>query len=350
MTKEATAMPQASRPYARSWLNQLIDGIERLPGPPWLFFVVLALVSIPISNSQDWLSGKPLGALSVTQTYYAFLLAGMLWLIHYLDRVARDVLAIFRPALAISDEDADDLRYRLTTIPARGAAILAVVAVLWTLEAFIFQPETEGIVGLSPLALSLRFPLETATTAIILVMLYHTVRQMRLVGRIHALAPAIDLYQPAPLYAFSNLTARTGIGLLLLLTPSFFFIPAGATGLDYAVFVGWFTILIGIAGAAFVLPLQGIHGRIAEEKRRLEAGVGQRLTITSQALHRSIDVGDYSQADGLNKTLASLIAERDLVHKLSTWPWRPGTVGTMASALALPIVLWLVTRFLGNYV
>jgi hypothetical protein len=295
------------------------------------------------------MAGRPI-ALDATQTYYAILFTGILWLIHYLDHVARDALETFRPAMDVTEEEISDLRYRLTVVPARGAAILLVAAGLWTIEAYLFQAEAEGIVGLSPLALAVRGPFEALTTAIILVTLYHTLRQLRLVGRIHAQARRIDLYQPAPLYAFSKLTARTGMGIFLLLVPSFVFIPGSVTFLDYLVMAGWFTGLLAISSAAFVLPLQGMHGRIAAEKQRLEAEVGRRLTSATATLHRAVDEGDLSTADALNKTLSSLIAERDLVHKLPTWPWQPGTVGAFVTAILLPIGLWLATRLLERVV
>ena len=63
-------------------------------------------------------------------------------------------------------------------------------------------------------------------------------------------------------------------------------------------------------------------------------------------LHGSVDRDDLSGSDGQNKALASLIAERDLVNRLSTWPWQAGTAGAVASAILLPIVLFLLTRFL----
>lgn len=339
----------APRPYPPSWLNVLISWIERLPGPPWVAFLAIGAITIVIANAQAPLAGRPMG-LDLTQTYYAILFTGILWLIHYLDHVAREALDTFRPAMGISDADAADLRYRLTVVPARGAAILFVAAILWTIEAYVFQAEAEGIVGLPPLALMVRAPFETLTTAIILVTLYHTLRQLRLVGQIHAMAKRIDLYQPAPLYAFSTLTARTGMGIFLLLIPSFVFVPGTASTLDYLVMAGWFTGLLAISSAAFVLPLQGMHGRIAAEKQHLEAEVGRRLTATTATLHHAVDQGDLSSADGLNKTLASLIAERELVHKLPTWPWQPGTVGAFVTAILLPIGLWLATRLLERVV
>jgi hypothetical protein len=61
-------------------------------------------------------------------------------------------------------------------------------------------------------------------------------------------------------------------------------------------------------------------------------------------------VTDLARADGLNKAITTLIAERDLVGRLPTWPWQRETLGTVDSALAMPVLLWLITRFLGQFV
>lgn len=51
-----------------------------------------------------------------------------------------------------------------------------------------------------------------------------------------------------------------------------------------------------------------------------------------------------------NKLLGSLIAEREMLARLPTWPWQAGTVGAFVTALLLPIVLFLVTRALERLV
>lgn len=49
----------------------------------------------------------------------------------------------------------------------------------------MFDPVSSGIVGLSPASLALRGAWESVVSALFLVLLYHTIRQLRLIGRIH---------------------------------------------------------------------------------------------------------------------------------------------------------------------
>ncbi len=333
------------RPYAPSWLDAILAINDRSPIPPRLSFLAIAAMTIAAVYGLAPLSGQP-GGISVALTYYGLLLPAMLWLFEYLNQVARAALDTFRPLLGASDADVAALRYQLTVVPAGGAWLLLVVTVPLTVAAYILFPDAEGVVGLSAAGLALRLPYEIVTTAIGFVALYRTMRQLRLVHRIHAMTREVDLYQPAPLYAFSSFTAQAGMGLFLLLVPLALLVPSGSGPAAYAVAAVWFASLAVISVATFVLPLQGMHAQIAARKGQLEAAVGHRLTATIEAIHRAVDQGDLTVADGLNKQLASLVAERELVEKLPTWPWRPGTIGAFVTAILLPVGLWLVTRLL----
>jgi hypothetical protein len=55
-----------------------------------------------------------------------------------------------------------------------------------------------------------------------------------------------------------------------------------------------------------------------------------------------------TRADGLNKTLASLQLQREILAKLPTWPWSTGTVRGLATAILLPMTLFLVELFISR--
>jgi hypothetical protein len=42
--------------------------------------------------------------------------------------------------------------------------------------------------------------------------------------------------------------------------------------------------------------------------------------------------------------VTSALAERDLLMKLSTWPWTTATIRGFGSALLLPVVIFVITR------
>ena len=105
-------------------------------------------------------------------------------------------------------------------------------------------------------------------------------------------------------------------------------------------------LIVAMGAAAFVVPLRGMQARISQEKDRLLQAANERLEKTIARLHESVDTGDLTPADQLQKTLASLVQEREILGRLRTWPWDPSTLRAFASAIALPIGLWLVTRLL----
>ncbi|MEO8468207.1 MAG: hypothetical protein ABI573_00915 [Chloroflexota bacterium] len=339
-------MPIDTAPYGASWVNALIDRVERLPGPAWAAYVVVIVPTLLYLEVGDWISGGRIGELKPDRVVWALALVGSTWLIHHLDSVARGAFDDFGPMLGLAAEERGRLEYELTVIPRTPALVILGLAAVRTAEAFAFQPESEGLTGLTPGALALRFPFETLLTALVLILIYHTVRQLRLVGRIHAQSKRINLFRPAPLYAFSRLTSETAIGLALLVIPFGSGLTSASTALDFVTLSSISGLIIGVAVLAFFLPLLGMHGRMSTEKHRLQDEVGQRVEVLVERLHGSVDRDDLTGADGQNKALGSLIAERELVNRLSTWPWQAGTAGAVASAVLLPIVLFLLTRFL----
>jgi hypothetical protein len=109
-------------------------------------------------------------------------------------------------------------------------------------------------------------------------------------------------------------------------------------------------VIAAIAIAFFVLPLRGMHGRLAAEKGRLLGDANARLLLVVDRIHRMVDADDLTRADQLQKTEQALLAERDLYLHISTWPWSTGTFRGLLSAVMLPIfigvVLRLATRFI----
>ena len=343
-------LSSSARRYAPSWFNVLIERIDRLPGPEWAFYGALLVLSAVTMNAQAWLSGlTQLGALSPALTYYGIFPVAMLWLIHYFHRVAGDAFETFRLALVGSDAEAERWCFELTVSPARPAVAFSVLFLVGSVLGYIADPTTFAVSGLSPTTAAVWFPLQSATGVLLVMLLYQALHQLRAVSRVHLQASHVDLFEPAPLYSFSVLTSRTGIALILIVSSWALFFPERFVGAG-APIVLFAAGMLAVAVAAFVLPLQGMHERIVAEKRRLQGEVGRRLTTAVAALHGSVDGGDLSQADALNKTLSSLIAERELLAKLPTWPWQAGTVGGFVGAILLPIGLWLVTRLLEKVV
>lgn len=355
------------RPYQPSWVDRLHAWVSRLPVAPWAFYFGLWLLFVLLESITKWLDGFDFG---LRWIYFLYCFYGFYFLaaVHYLDAWARTAFDTFRPTLEVGEAESALLFYQLTTMPARTVWLLSGAALAGTIVLIrpLIVPLWEGIgfVHHSRAAMLVDLGIFALNALIVILFIYHTLRQMRWTRRIHQMAAGVDPFQPGPLYALSGLTARTAAILLLVagifLLVGFIIVQQG--GLDgiapsdpNALRMTWLFTLVStvvwslLGAAAFFLPLQGLHQRLGREKERLQAEANSRLQAQIQELHRRLDAHVLEDADAINKQLASLALERDILAKLPTWPWQPGLFNLILSAVLLPTLLWFLLGWLGRW-
>lgn len=324
----STAVGRTSLPYAPSWVDHLTDGVRRLPGPSWAFYLGLGLVLFALEMALkfadktyvEFWDFNPLHGVFVLNVLY------YLALLHYLDEVAGRALASFRPALDGDEALHQSLHYQLTTLPARPTFFAGLLGGLYGVFLFFVTPEElkdQAALLTSPAAAVLEVTTNILGWCVMGVFFYHTVRQLRLVSRIYAQHARISIFEQGSLYAFSWLTARTALGLILNI---------------YA----W--------AAAFVWPLLGAHRLLMAEKERRRTALARRMDATIAMLQHRLDGGDLAEMTGLKDALESLVVAQNELDKIRTWPWQPGTLRGLATAVLLPLLLWLITRLLERLV
>lgn len=336
----APPAPEFVPPYSPSWLNRLIDWIERQPGPAWIYYVAGVLVMAFVLALGDLVTGSvPRMTSGTGAMIYALYPVYFVALMHYLDGQASLALQRFRPALSVSDGDYARLEYQLTTVPASGAWLATALAVPLGID-FSLGTETApfSLARLPLLVLAVAFTV--FTVACFAILAFHTIRQLRQVSELHREATMINLLQPQPAYAFSRLTSRVAIGVIVFFYFDFLVNPpTPGVALPYFTFTGIALLLIV---AAFVLPLLGMHQRLAEEKARLAEGVNQEMEIVYRQLQEQVRSNAYGRVDQLEKSLSGVLRMREVIARLSTWPWQPETLRGLLAAVGLPIVIWLV--------
>lgn len=162
------------------------------------------------------------------------------------------------------------------------------------------------------------------------------------VARLHQRVVTVDLFAPGPLHAFSVATAFIGMSLVAVLTFSLLTDPS-TTATSAALILA--LICIALATASFIVPLWGMHQRLEAERERLVTEIDRRVEVTLHRLTGIVDSGDEGATE-VKDTFLSLTSARDLIDRLSTWPWQPATPRWLVSALHVPLVLWGVTRLL----
>jgi hypothetical protein len=330
--------------YRASWVDLLFDWIRTLQFSSWLFYLGFCFALILLLGAVAWLEGETSeynlliafdGAMYIT--YY-------LALMHYLDGTAGRALRRFRPLLQVNDEEFARLHYELTTLPARPTLVAGGVGVLVTLASMPFVPD-DAIMGMGRLisrpSLQLGF---IAGNAVIFTFFYHTIHQLRVVSRIHATVTRVNLFRREPAYAFSQLTARTGLGWILAL--SIGLMPRIGPLLTNQGHIWLWAPLLPLAVLLFVLPLASMHGLLVREKRHLQEEVEQRIEVALQKLHAQMDAGELATIGGVKTLMDSLTVERDLLAKIPTWPWKAGTLTGFISALLLPVSIWFFQQLL----
>ncbi len=351
-------------PYPPSWLNRLESRVERLPGPFWLPYVLAAavlFVTVAVLSRPEAAASPRIDPVRALLSLAA---VGLLLFMHGLDRLAAHSFDASRSILRATGSEAEALRYCLVTLPARPAAaagllgtgvgltlvvIPAAATTVWGVELGPVFTQVLGVLGGfrlagTPVKFALEAALLTLTWWVSGALVYHTLRQLGWVSRIYTEHIRVDLLKPGPLYRLSRVTAGTSLGLVLLIylfyatDPVFFF---NAINLGVAGFIAF------VAIAAFLLPLLGIHRILAAEKEHLLEETADRLKRTLAELHRRVDQVELGQMDALNKAIASLETERNLVSRIPTWPWQPEALRTLIGALLLPLILWLTQVLLG---
>lgn len=335
-------------PYPPSWLDRFVQWVRNLPIPAWLFYSILWLVLSGIEIAVKWLDGTfPVGEFSAYHALPQLILVYDLAVMHYFNQPANKALLSARPALSVDERQYEQLQYRLTILPARPALIASLLGMAFGF--FVFSTSQSLLPALriftSPLASVVEF-----TIGIVMlygtwgVLIYHSVRQLRLINYICERYAQVGLFDLAPLYAFSGLAARTSAALAFSALPWLFLVPEAFSGTLGGIV--YLAILLLVCGGAFVWPLVGVHNILVEEKTRRQQEQRVRMQAVIADLHERINKGELTDIGTLKTVMDALVVEEGVLEKISTWPWRSTTVSVLAASLLLPVIVWLVTRML----
>jgi hypothetical protein len=344
----ASGLGQVVYPESPSWVDRLTRWVDKLPGPAWLYYGCGALLAYAAYVAVKWWDGSvPSG----TYPRVAAVVVGSMFyyvaLLDYLNKVASRAMSRFRPASDASDEMLAILELRLTNMPARMVWAATVAGLVFGSLTLVAASQGLMYTEANPFTSAPATLLETAVvlglSASLLIFVAHTVQQLRTIDILYTRYTKIDLFDLGPVYAFSQLSARTAIGVILLQI-------LWQTGESWMA-VDAVTLLTGaaiilLAIATFVWPLKGLNRLLVEEKRRLKSAAGQRLKTSIENFNRCVDEGEVETIEKHAKAVEGADLESRIVNRIPTWPWQPETLRSVTGAILLPVFLWLVTRLL----
>ena len=162
-------------------------------------------------------------------------------------------------------------------------------------------------------------------SSMILIGLYYLVRQLTAVSAVHRSAGNLNLYDWQPMFAFSNLTYRTAVISVLVIS----------------CFVAVFPEVLDSP--------PGLRTKLQSEKHRLLSDARRRIQATLEELHQRIEAADLSSMQRIKDQLGSLLLEEDYLGKLRTWPWPPGLFLRVLGVIGFPILLFILQRTLQEW-
>ncbi|HEU4741639.1 MAG TPA: hypothetical protein VFS50_08615 [Meiothermus sp.] len=343
-------MPK-TQAYAASWANWLISRWDALGMLFWLPYLgLLVLLALAATLAKWWDGSLAVGQFLPLQILAASYVPWGLLLIRYLIRAAQEALENIQPILGASETDYQELRYQLSVAPALSTLVATLIGAgfgmfYWLV---IMQPVHPFILwGSSSLSLMIDLGVAFLIWAVLGTLFFIGLRQSRLLQQIYTRIEQINLMLPQPLYALSNYTVVAAVGGTLINYVWFVVVSltiAHTAPTITAVSLGLEAIIVMV----FVLPLWSIHILLLEEKRRLQGLLNERLRKVTADLHQIIDEGLLERIDPVQKALSSIQIQQAVLDRASTWPWQPETFRILSTAIAAPLLIWLVQRILSR--
>jgi hypothetical protein len=338
-------------PYSPSWVDRLTAWVERLPGPAWLYYLAaFASLSAAYYLVKWWEGGFP-AQVSRVALLAQISVFGYLGTIHYLDKIASDAMARFRPAIEAPAWRVVDLEYQLTTMPARMVWLMTLLGVLG--GALMLAAVGAGLIVYpgyhsfaSPLATVFEVSVVSAVWVFFATCVYHTVHQLRTVSTIYTELTKVDLFNQGPLHAFARLAAYTGIAWMF---PQYMWFTAGLTDAALGVAMGFLVVAIILGIITFFWPLYGIHCLLVAKKEQLQYEASRRQEKSLQLFAQALDKEDLVVMEAIGEAINNAKQEQQIVDAIPTWPWPPDLLRGTATAVFLPLVIWGATRILEQF-
>lgn len=336
----------------RSWLEWLVDAIDRVPGPRWAAYGGALIVWIALVGIAGYVDAVRLFPwVSPGMVTSGLLGLGLLWALQSLSGLALRTLEALEPILTIGPEERARLASDLTRTPPIWALVALLLGAFGGLDSLATTPESWGVPASgAPLSTALGAVLAVANTSMLMVFVARLLHQTLVIDGIHRRAVRIDLFRLEPLYGFAAFIARAAIALIV--------ITIGGLSLVAFVVAEIFTlvtsdlILFGsmlvVSVVAFVIPVRGLHQRISDEKDRRLGEVHATFAAVLSEMERRVAAGDLEGAGRLNDAISAANAAVGVVARAPTWPWRPETLSAFVSAVLLPVGLWVVITILGR--
>ncbi len=322
-------------------IDRLLEWIEQLPIPDFVFSLIVFVIGAMLLPLGLALSTPAFSwSIDLDSILSSYVMAYSLGLMLYVRRFARRSLAAFAPVLDLDAAAYQRLQANLIRTPTVPALLTGVSVVATSLLAnYLLVSEGIRLALFTPVGLISMLVLVCLTYGVVGILIYDLIRKLWLISRIYTLGGKFDLFNRRTLYAFSGLTARILAGWLILSYPNALLTAGNWRSPAWLTVTG---LTLAVILVAFAYTLLHIHQRMRAEKERLLLDVQSRLHLSFTRLHERMDRDTLQDVAQLKVLMDSLVVERDILTKISTWPWQGETLAGFSSVVLLPIGLWLI--------
>lgn len=338
----------ATRAFRPGPISSILAWAGNLPGGGWWIFIPFVAALFAWGQLIEWVVGRvPVWTIDlnllVLGPYGPFALLGLGLGV----RIAQHALDQFWPATGWPDSERAGWAQRFAAAPFwPEVTALLVGSVVGAASLVVAIDSLRGTGPYRDAMFVAYLPQFLAGYGLFAVGALITIRWLVLVARIHREATAIDILDRVPIYAFSRLTFAVGIGYLI---GAYYSLTVNATSqAGNLASLGAIGANIFVAGASFVVPMWGIHGRLVGEKDALLREAERRANALAVELYARIDAGKFDETAVINSSLTGVTALRERIERLPTWPWPPQVLRGFVSALLLPLVIFVLTRVISE--
>jgi len=330
--------------YSPRWLSGIFRFLDALPVPFWLLALIYLIAMaalrhwiawerglVPQGQVNAWLAINPLFSLSLI----------IAWL--YLDRRAVQALQRFFADTGKKKSEIDQAVREFLSLSPGLASLLFIIGGIVGYFGFLTDAKVEPQAAqVLPAVFIFGYSLALGFIALLV---YRLLRQIKLMRQLLANVDA-DIFTPQRVYALSSYGAAFALTVFIaeaipgLPVSNFFVAPETIIGL-FA--LGILLLII------FFVPLVDINKRMRSHKDHLLAEIGSDLSEIQQRTHLALQKKKYADVDKMRGSLSTLREQRELVQKTSTWPWQPDTLRNLLTPLLIPIIVFLVQRYLGSF-
>jgi hypothetical protein len=339
------ASEKVGKTFKPSWIDRFNDWVERLPLRPWIFYTGLGVALILVQILFLWLDGGSYTSeLLPVIVFNGLAVPYLLGLLQLLDNQALSALENMKSVLSLSQEAFETYKFRIANMPFLAPLLAGLAMTLFVILLPLVAREPQRYAALDQLSFfTIVYQVVDISSAFLFgVVLYHTIRQLRLVYAINSSYIQVNIFQLRPVQAFSRLTASTALGLVIFFYGWLFINPELLA--DPAILIVYL-LFTGLAVLVFVWPLWGMHSLMVLEKEQALQKIEQQLEILFKKFNHYVSAEDYEAAQALNGTIMSLEIQHNKVNAMPTWPWRSETARIVLTAVALPILLMIVQFF-----